>query len=93
MSSFQYDMEFIAGTKNNQADFLPHLPITNNSVKFSTSVEFVNLINFVKDINVDISNLKIATQKDIVLNTIKEFVKFRFPNINKILDPNVKEYF
>ena len=28
-----------------------------------------------------------------VLNTDKEFVEFRYPNFNEVLDPNVKEYF
>ena len=51
------------------------------------------MINLVEDINLDISNLKLAIQKDTVLNTVKEFVKFGFPNNNEILDPNVKEYF
>ena len=40
MSSFNYDIEFIAGTKNNQADILSRLPITDDSVPFSTPVEF-----------------------------------------------------
>ena len=93
MSSFNYDIEFIAGTKNNQADFLSRLPITDDSVTFSTPVEFVNLINSVEDINLDMSNLKLATEKDTVLNTIKDFVRLGFPNYNDILDPHVKEYF
>ena len=61
---------------------MPRLLITNDSVTFSTPVEFVNLINSVEDINLDMSNLKVATEKDTVLNTVKEFVKFGFPNIN-----------
>ena len=48
MSSFQYDIKFFAGIKSNQADCLSSLPITNNSVKLSTPVEFLNLINSVK---------------------------------------------
>ena len=51
------------------------------------------MINFAENINLDISNLKFASQKDTVLNTVMEFVKFWFPNINEILDTNVKDYF
>ena len=53
----------------------------------------LNLINSVEDINLDMSSSKLATEKDTVLNTVKEFVKFGFPNINDVLDPHVKEYF
>ena len=93
LSSFDYQIEFIAGNRNNQADFLSRLPIHDDSVKFSIPIEFVNLINSIEDISLDISNLKLAAHKDSVLNTVKEFVKNGFPNINEVLDPNVKEYF
>ena len=33
----------------------------------------------------------LATQKDYELNTVKEFVKFGFPNINESLDSNIKD--
>ena len=83
--------KFITNTKNNQTYFLSRLPIADNFVTFSTHVQFFNWLNFVEDINLDISNLKLATQKDTVLNTVKEFVKFKFLNINEILDPMLKK--
>ena len=70
-----------------------HYILQYNPVKFFNYVKFVNLINFVEDINLNISNLKLATLKYTVLNTVKEFIEFGFPNINEVLDPNVKEYF
>ena len=79
MSIFQYDIEFIAGTKNKQVDFLL---IKVYFVNFLTYVEFVNLINSVEDINLDISNLMLATQKNTILS--KNLLNLCFQTLMKL---------
>ena len=51
---------------------MSQLPIHDDTVNFSTSVEFVSLIYSIKYICLDILNLKLAAHKDAVLNTAKK---------------------
>ena len=93
LSAFQYDVEHLPGEYNKQADCLSRLPIKDKEVKFNTPGEYIKLLDVIDKFDIDSAKLKVATDKDTILSTVKHYVQIGFPKKEKDVDPIIANYF